>query len=190
MKMRGESGSGRKGDFELCPAGPQVLVCCDVIDHGVIPVRSFDGKGMKDTHKISIRWMSENKMKDGRAYIVQKRYTLSSHKKSTLRRDLDAWRGRPLTDQQADEFELETLIGVNALGNIAHIKKPRGTFAEVVTLMPPMRGMAKITVDAGYVRVKDKDPHAPADPNDGGRSEYDDSDAPDQPEPPDEETPF
>jgi hypothetical protein len=44
-------------------------------------------------------------------YIVQKRYTLSSHKKSTLRRDLEAWRGRPFTDSQADDFDIDMLIG-------------------------------------------------------------------------------
>jgi hypothetical protein len=37
-------------------------------------------------------------MKDGKAFSIHKKYTLSSHKKATLRKELEAWRGVPFSD--------------------------------------------------------------------------------------------
>jgi hypothetical protein len=162
MKMG--AGGSAAGAFELCPAGPQQLVCCDVIDHGLVMAPGFGNQPAREVHKISLRWMSQYKMKDGRPYIVQKRYTLSSHKKATLRQDLEKWRGRMFTDAEAASFELTRLIGVNCFANIIHLQKPRGMFAEIVSLMPPMPQLPKLIVDPQYVRVKDKPKDGPGAP--------------------------
>lgn len=159
MKMG--AGGAKSGNFELCPPGPQPLVCCDVIDHGLVMSPGWGNNPPKEQHKISLRWQSAYKMKDGRAYIVQKRYTLSAHKKSTLRQDLEKWRGRKFTDDEARNFEINKLIGVNCFANIVHIPKARGVFAEIESLMPPLPSMPKLIVDPTYVRVKDKEKPGP-----------------------------
>lgn len=145
-----------KTAFELCPAGPQQLVCCDLVDHGL--VRNAWGGKERVQHKVSLRWQSIHKMKDGRPYLVQKRYTFSLHAKATLRKDIDAWRGLPLTDDQAATFDLERLLGVNCFANVVHMKKPRGVFAEVVSLMPLPKQLPKIAIEAQYVRVCNRKP--------------------------------
>jgi len=154
MKM---GASRAMGDFELCPSGPQQLVCCDIIDHGLVATKQWGTAAMKDVPKVTIRWQSAAQMKDGRPYIVQKRYTLSSHPKSTLRKDLEAWRGKPFTDQEADDFDLEKLISVNCFANVVHEPKTRGVFAEVRSIMPRPQALPKIAV-RDYVRVKDRVP--------------------------------
>jgi hypothetical protein len=155
MSMKLGAGAAT-GSFELCPAGPQQLVCCDIIDHGMVMSPGFAGKPAVLQRKVSIRWMSSYRMADQRPYIVQKRYTLSSHQKATLRQDLEKWRGRAFTDAEADAFDIDRLIGVNCFAQVVHKTKPRGTFAEVVTLMPPLPNLPKLTVDPTYVRVKDR----------------------------------
>lgn len=144
--------SATTGAFELCPAGTQRLVCVDILDHGVV-ASQYSGKERLQ-HKISIRWQSEYRMKTGKRlpYVVQKRYTFSMHEKSTLRKDVSAWRGTPFTDEQAATFDLEKLLGRTCLGNVAHERKARGVFAEVVSLMPLARGMVPLAVE-GYVRM-------------------------------------
>ena len=89
------SGSGG-GTFKPCPTGLQQLVCCDVIDLGMV-TSSYNGEA-KTMHKVSLRWQSAKLMSDGKPYLVQKRYTYSLHPKATLRKDLDGWRGKALTD--------------------------------------------------------------------------------------------
>lgn len=151
------SSKGPGGDFELCPAGAQQLVCCDIVDHGNVRV-TYSNK-TRVQHKITIRWLSvEHKTKEGKPCLVQRRFTCSLHPQSALRKYLDGWRGVPFTEAEADKFDLETLIGVNGLGNVVHQSKPRGMFAEVLSLMPLPRGIAKVAVDPEYVRVCNRPP--------------------------------
>lgn len=179
-------GGGGGGGGELCPAGPQVLVCCDVIDHGLIMTPAFGSGPPKPVHKITIRWLSQHLMKDGRPYSVQKRYTLSSHPKSRLRQDLEQWRGKPWTDEEAKAFDVERLIGKCALAHVAHINKPRGTFSEVMTLMPLMAGMPALTIPPSYMRDRDRKAadaarHAAEAPH-GAPPDDDDIPPPDEPD--------
>lgn len=155
-------------DFELCPPGPQQLVCCDVMDHGLVMTRQYGNQPPKEMPKVTIRWQSSLLMRDGRPYIVQKRYTRSSHVKATLRKDLEAWRGKPFTDQEADDFDLERLIGVNCFANIVHMQKPRGIFAEVTSIMPRPRNLPKLEVRA-YTRVSQRDATQPPGPTPAGQ---------------------
>jgi hypothetical protein len=164
MSMKMGGGSAPAGNFELCPPGPQQLVCCDVLDHGIVDTPTFSGGPPKKLHKITIRWMSSHRMMDGKPYMVQKRYTLSSHSKSTLRQDLEKWRGKPFADAQAAAFDVDRLIGVNCFAQVIHKSKPRGIFAEVVTLMPALPNLPKLIVDPSYIRMRDRPPEQPAQP--------------------------
>lgn len=159
------SAKGSAPDFKPCPDGGQRLVCCDVVDHGMVA-----GK-FGTARKGTIHWQSEHLIDDatndwhGKPYIVQRRFTLSLHVKAELRKYLESWRGKPFTDAEAEDFDLEKLIGVPAFGQVMHVAKPRGTFAEVVTIMPLPKGMERIVVAPDYVRHKDRVP-PPADKTD------------------------
>jgi hypothetical protein len=152
--MGGDGSTRRQGDFELCPPGPQRLVCVDVIKNGWHK-SSFSGEDPKWQMKITVVWHSEKKMPDGRPFHVQKRYTQSAHKKATLRKDMEAWRGKSWTDEEAAAFDLDRLIGICAFANITHEEKSSGIWAEVQSIMPIPPGMAKIPMTADYKRKTD-----------------------------------
>lgn len=175
------SSKGGSADFELCPAGTQQLVCCDIVDHGEVKVRYGNKERMQ--HKITIRWLSaEHKTKEGKPMLVQRRFTCSLHPQAALRKYLDVWRGRPFSAAEADKFDLEKLIGINAIGQVVHEQKPRGTFAEVVACVPLLRNMTAAPVDEAYIRVTNR----PQDQQQDGATgeppaelaDYDDSDVP------------
>ena len=84
--------AGNKSEFEPCPEGPQVAVCCDVIDLGIVEV-PWQGE-TKRQHKCEIRWQSAELMGNGKPYLLRERFTLSLHEKANLRHHLEAWRGR------------------------------------------------------------------------------------------------
>jgi hypothetical protein len=129
----------------------QQAVCCDVVDKGVMDT------GFGPKHKIDVRWQAEEKMPSGKPYLIVKRYTLSLNEKATLRKDLESWRGKAFTQDELEGFDVEKLIGANALLNIVHnVGKKGGTFANVAAVAPLVKGMAKIAVSADYVRVKDQ----------------------------------
>ena len=133
MTMVPPTGGGG-GDFKPCPAGLQRIVCCDVVDLGLV-ANMYDGE-QKMQHKVSVRWQSERKF-DGKPYLIQKRYTYSLHEKANLRKDINGWRGRALTDEQCKTFDLEKLITQNAYANIIHVTRKGKVYGDVAALMPP-----------------------------------------------------
>ena len=57
---------------------------------------------------------------DGKPFLISRRYSLSLHEKSSLRRDLESWRGRAFTQEELRGFDLEVLIGVGCLVSVVH----------------------------------------------------------------------
>ncbi len=142
--------SGKSTNFVPCPEGTQQAVCADVVDLGVIET-AFGAK-----HKVDVVWQSAELMENDKPFLVKKRYTLSLNEKANLRHDLESWRGKAFTEIELDGFDLEKLIGVNALVNVVHKKGSKGgVFANVVSVMPLARSMPKIAVSE-YVRVQDR----------------------------------
>jgi hypothetical protein len=138
------------GNFTPAPAGTHCAVCCDVVDLGEIQV-SFQNK-TKRQHKCALVWQISELMQDGRPFIVRRQYTLSLHERSSLRRDLEAWRCRPFTDEELQGFDLESLIGIPCLLNVVQERRDGTTYANVSNVMRLPKGMTAPAVH-GYVRV-------------------------------------
>lgn len=139
------------GNFQPHPTGLHQMVCCDVIDNGVVET----AYGPK--RKITIRWESQEVSEKGHRMTVQQRYTASLNEKARLRQDLEAWRGRAFTADELRKFDLENLIGANASVNVVHRTDSAGkVWGNVASLAPLMKGVPKLTVSADYIRQKDR----------------------------------
>ena len=143
----------KKSDFTPAPEGLWQAVCVDVVD-----------KGMQKTpwgenHKVDIRWViSETMVNTGQPFMVNKRYTLSLHEKSNLRRDLEMWRGKKFTGDESDAFDLERLLGANCQIQVIHNSSDDGTvYANVQAIVPAGRGSTKIPIPSDYIRAKDRE---------------------------------
>jgi hypothetical protein len=164
------------GNFIPAPEGTWSAVCVDVVDLGVI--ESDWGGEKKKQHKIRIVWQIEEVMADNRPYVAGRRYTLSLHKKATLRKDLESWRGRQFTPEELEGFDVETVIDVPCLLNIIQEKKDGETYSNVTGIMRLPKGMVAIK-PRDYVRVKDRKPqdqtgrHYDSDPNEFGITDDD-----------------
>lgn len=155
------TGGGTATAFRPAPAGVHQAVAVDVVDMGILEV-TYQGKTKKQ-HKIRVVWQIEELMDDGKPFICQKRYTLSLNEKSTLRKDLESWRGRAFTDTELDGFDVESILGVNCLLNVMQVQKGGETYANVTAVMPLKRGMEKLTPN-GYTRVQDRTASQQGDP--------------------------
>lgn len=148
------SDSGSK-DFEPAPQGTFPMVCCDVVDRGMV-----DGK-FGPRHMVEIRWQidghSEASIRDdGKPWLVVRRFGATLNEKGTLRPFLEGWRGRKFTEQELEKFDLERLIGVPCLGQILHNLGDNGkTYANVQTVMALPKSMIPPEI-LEYVRVKDR----------------------------------
>ena len=132
-----ESGAG----FERCPEGNHLAVCYEVIDLGTQET-TWEGE-TKRQRKIWIGWeTTSEQMEDGRPFVIGRRYTFSSHEKSTLRKDLESWRGKKFTDEEIAKFDIKSLIGCACFLNVVHSTKGDRTYANITTVAALPKGTA------------------------------------------------
>src|SRR6185312_6280216 len=108
-----------KQQYSNAPQGLHQGVCVDVIDLGNVK-STWEGQE-RVSHMIRIVWMLDcEDEKTHKPHIVSQRYTLSLGKKANLCKMLEAWRGKPFTSEELDEFDVENVIGANGQVQVQH----------------------------------------------------------------------
>jgi hypothetical protein len=117
MALTASAGSGGESTFETVPPGSYEAICYRLVDAGTAE-EEYKGEVSKK-HKIYIFWeIPELTLSDGRPYSIFHGYTLSLNERSNLRRDLQAWRNKPFTEDELQEFDLTKLLGVTCKINV------------------------------------------------------------------------
>lgn len=129
------------GSYTPIEAGTYIARCVGVIDLG-IQHNDFNGK---DQEKVRIVWElpTERVDVDGedKPRWMSKPYTASLHEKSTLRHDLDAWRGRPFTTEELAGFDLHNIVNAPCMLSIVHQDGKNGVYAKVGSISRVMKGI-------------------------------------------------
>lgn len=142
-------------DFKRVPVGVFAARCWSLVDLGTQRVE-YQGD-VKYQRKVQIGWElfgeDENGesliTEDGRPMTISKRYTLSLSQKSRLRPDLEAWRGRPFTDEEAKGFDLHNLIGAPCMLNITHTERNGKTYSNVASITPLPKALRETLPEIG-----------------------------------------
>ena len=116
--------------------------CYQIIDLGH---QTFEWKGeAKVAPKVRITWELNEPMQDGRPFSISREYTASIGDKANLRKDLEAWRGRPFTATELQNFSLENVLGAPCLLGVVHKPSKDGSkvYANVGSIMALPKGMA------------------------------------------------
>ena len=128
------------GTFEMCPAGPVAARCNCLIDLGT---QQSDYQGeTKSQRKLLISWELAETRTDGDPFTISRRFGLSLHEKSALRGFLQAWRGRPFTDEELAGFDLRRLLNAPCLLNIVHTERNGKSYANIQSVTPLPKGMS------------------------------------------------
>lgn len=142
--------TGGGSDFTPVPAGTHFAVCDQVVDLGKQRIVSqMYGESVK--HQVYIRWQIPAERveweKDGQKHegpaVIGKTYTVSLSDKANLRKDLQAWRGKPFTPDELRGFDIAKLLGVPATITVTHTDKDQKTYANVASLGGIPKGMPK-----------------------------------------------
>lgn len=133
--------SGGTGEYQRVPTGATVGICYGVIDVG-LQETSYQGQ-KKLKPQVIVLWETPNElMTDGRPFGVSKVYTASMGEISNLRKDIQSWRGSAMTEEQANNFDLTSVLGHACLLNITEAKSGEKTYTNVTSVMPVIKGMA------------------------------------------------
>ena len=161
MALWVSANSGGK-DFSPAPEGLHPSVCVDVEDLG-IRTGQYGPK-----HEVRIIWqLDQLNPETKKRYLASAWFTLSLAEKSKLRPFLEAWRGRKFTNEELNQFDLESVIGANCQLQIIHSIRPDGKKSAKVQAAVPARPTDPKLHPQDYVRVKDR----PTEKNTGGHSE-------------------
>jgi len=131
-------------EFELAPAGNHLAICYQVIDLGTQTVE-WQGQ-IKKQRKIIIGWeLPDEKMTDGRPFMISRRYTLSSYHGAKLMEHLNSWRGVPFSDDDYGNFDIQNLIGQPCQINLLHEASKDGTktYANILAITPKPKGFTE-----------------------------------------------
>lgn len=135
----------QKSDYKPIDEGTYVAVCCHLIDIGDHYSEQYD----KSQHKCLVNFElfdAGTVQVDDREVnrTLSSRYTMSFNKKSTLRKDLRAWRGREFTDEELKRFDLKNILGAYCQLGIIHQTSGNGNiYANIASIMSLPKGFAK-----------------------------------------------
>ena len=123
----------------LVAAGTHPAICYCVAELGT----QETSYGKKP--QIHIGWeLPEEPLPNGRPAVVRRRYAVSADPKSALRTDIESWEGRRFSAIDLDAFDIADLIGQTCLLSVQHSDEVGGRiYANVASVLPPPRGMAK-----------------------------------------------
>lgn len=79
--------------------------------------------------------------------IISKEYTLSLNEKSNLRKDLQAWRGKPFTDEELQGFDMKNILNKACQLQIITIEKNGKSYTNIASIMGLPKGMTVQLLD-------------------------------------------
>ena len=139
---------GEAFEKELIEAGNYVARCYKMIEIGTVEEEFLGVK--KQMHKVRIGWelptelKTFNPEKGEQPCVIDKEYTLSLADKANLRKDLQSWRGKAFSDDEAEAFDITKLLGVPCMLNIIHVqgkKDPTKTYQAIGSVSPMPKGL-------------------------------------------------
>lgn len=122
-------------EFELASEGTHNAVCCAFIDLGTQTVLNFTSKEEEEKRQCVIAFHLVNeKTSKGKNVTVRQTYTYTTSPKGNLFKVLQSWLGI----KNANEIEVETLVGKQALVTVKH--NDSGQYANIVAVTSPPKG--------------------------------------------------
>lgn len=134
---------GESKEYAQAPVGNHRAVCIGIYDIGTHEPKD---PNQRPKRKVIIQWeLSDELMEDGRPFSVSRNLTLSTYENSHLRPMLNAWRGKPLTDAEADRFDISCLLGKACMVQLVNETRNGKTYVNVASVASLPKGMAAPT---------------------------------------------
>lgn len=130
-----------ENDFKKVEPGSYVARCYSMIEIGTIETEYKGQKKKQQKVMLTFELPEEldvfNEDKGLEPYAVSKTYTLSMFKDSNLRKDLEGWRGKGFTEEEAEAFDITKLLGLPCMLSIIHepgVSDPSKTYVKIASI--------------------------------------------------------
>lgn len=144
--------NGGGGDFKSVPSGSHIAVCNLVADLGLQP---GSAAYPAPKHKVYIRFEVQAERvdyeKDGKKFnlpaVIGQAFTASMHEKSNLRKQLEGWRGRKFTDDEASNFDVSTILGKGCMLSVIENVVGDKVYSNIAAISGLPKGMPAQTAE-------------------------------------------
>lgn len=136
--------TNNNGGGQTVPAGTHVARCYQIIHIGTVPDTYQGQERLVDKVRLVFELPLETADfgKGQQPFSIGRDFTLSMHEKSGLRAFIQNWLGEALTDSDAAKFNVETMIGKEAMVSVMHRTANTGkTYADLKGASPLVKGM-------------------------------------------------
>jgi len=145
-----------ESSFTPVPPGMHLARCYRIVDLGT-QKSEYQGQ-IKYLQKVMVQFEVHGEDDAGRSLVtnkgepmsISKNYTLSLAEKATLRKDLQAWRGRDFTAEELRGFELKNVLGVWAMISVAKSVGNNGKeYTNIMSVNPVPAAIKKAGLPSG-----------------------------------------
>lgn len=142
-----------EGNSEIKQLEPGVYtgIATAIIDLGIQESITFGNKQRKAIIVWNIVGETVKVNDEELPRVMSKEYTMSLSEKSTLRKDLEAWRGKPFTAEELKGFDLKNILNVPCQLQINQQDKNGKTYVNIAAIMAIPKGMKVEPVKEVYV---------------------------------------
>jgi hypothetical protein len=148
------------GSFKPVTPGMHLARCYRIVDTGT-QKSEFQGQ-IKHLQKVMIQFEVHGEDENGDSLVtekgepmsISKNFTLSLAEKATLRKDLQAWRGRDFTTDELRGFELKNVLGAWAMITVAKSLGNNGKeYTNIMSINPVPVAIKKAGLPQGFNKL-------------------------------------
>jgi hypothetical protein len=159
MSLVAKESSGGS-NFIQVPAGIHLARLYRIIDLGTQESEYMGTK--KQLHKVMFQFEvhSEDEQgnptqtSEGKPLSLSKTYTLTLSERSSLRKDLESWRGKPFTETEKAGFEIKNVLGVWAMLSVTVTSREGNSYTNIASVMPVLASIKKAGLPEGVNPTK------------------------------------
>jgi len=139
-------GVGSGATFEPMPAGTYPARLYSIIHIGTSPFEYMGETKSLDKVRLTFEFPTKTKVfkeENGeQPYVLSLEFTYSLSERANLRKFLEGWQGKQMTDMEAIDTDLLEWVGKDGLANVVHSTAKNGnTYANIATMSPLPEGL-------------------------------------------------
>lgn len=132
--------------------GVYTAICVGLVDVG----EQYSEMYNKSSRQFRIIWQicgETYKNSEGQdvSRSYSKQYTLSLGERSKLRKDLEAWRGKPFSEDELNGFDMINVLNKPCQLQLMNKEKNGKPFTDIVAIMALPKGMNIETLESTYI---------------------------------------
>lgn len=148
------------GSFTPVSPGMHLARCYRIVDMGTQKTE-FQGQA-KHLQKVMLQFEVHGEDDSGKPLVtakgepmsISKNFTLSLAEKATMRKDLQAWRGRDFTPEELRGFELKNVLGAWAMITASKALGGNGKeYTNIVSINPVPMAIKKAGMPEGFNKL-------------------------------------